>query len=457
MLPEQHDILFSFIAILFAVFAVFVFGNVITHCREREGLNTNMWGGIFGIFAVTCFMMTVHMFDLVQADQLKFFFSTYLWVVVLMLLIWGVFFKSNKLESQSPPIIRGFFFWCTVSLLLAGYTNWLPQQRSDPPPKEAAVVGDLTMEEFAEMGRVIIFGAKQVAGQKSIGKGQCPLCHTFDPGDNIGRCPNLFGVEKRSHDRVKEERYKTSPVAIGEVEPASGIVKGKYDEIPEEYKRQHGPDELVGEDYLRESLMCPTCYVVEGYGKDNDTKSPMPVITKPPISLSRTEVNAVVAYLQSKDTPGEFAAVTVPLPQDDAGNTGGGEVAEDSGGGDEEAPTFVTGKEDIQTMINTLGCPLCHTIPGVEGAVGQLGPMLHEKTNAPKRIKDPNYKGKATNTKEYVRESILNPGAYVVFNEEAGESYPDGLMPTTFSEMLSVQALDKLVDFISQTEAPAGS
>jgi hypothetical protein len=45
----------------------------------------------------------------------------------------------------------------------------------------------------------------------------------------------------------------------------------------------------------------------------------------------------------------------------------------------------------------------------------------------------------------------------VVFNEEAGESYPDGLMPTTFSQQLSVKALDKLVDFISQTEAPAGS
>ncbi len=458
MLPEQHDILFSFVAILFAVFAVFVFGNVVTHCREREGINTNLWGGVFGIFAVTCFLMTVHMFDLVQKDQLIFFFSTYLWVVILMLLVWGVFFKSNKIESQSPPIIRGFFFWTTVSLLLAGYTNWLPQQRSDPPPKEAAVVGDLTMEEFAEMGRVIIFGAKQVAGQKSIGKGQCPLCHTFDPGDNIGRCPNLFGVEKRSHDRVKEERYKTSPVAIGETEPAAGIVKGKYDEVPDEYKRQHGPDELTGEDYIRESLMCPTCYVVEGYGKDNDTKSPMPVITKPPISLSRTEVNAVIAYLQSKDTPGEFASVTVPLPQDDAGNTGGGDAAaEADSGGDEDAPVFVTGKEDIQTMINTLGCPLCHTIPGVEGAMGTLGPVLHEKTNAPNRIKDPNYKGKATNTKEYVRESILNPGAYVVFNEEAGESFPDGLMPTTFSEMLSVQALDKLVDFISQTEAPAGS
>ncbi|MGY8760685.1 MAG: cytochrome C, partial [Nitrospinaceae bacterium] len=411
---------FSFIAILFAVFGIFVFGNVIQNCREREGLNIKFWGGIFGAFAIGCFLMTVHMFDLVQADQLKFFFSTYILVVLMMLFFWGVFFKSNKIEGQSPPIIRGFFFWCTVSLLLAGYTNWLPQQRSDPPPKEAAIVGDLTMEEFAEMGRVIIFGAKQVAGQKSIGKGQCPLCHTFDPGDNMGRCPNLFGVEERSHKRIKEDRYASSPMAIGELEPASGIVKGSPTDIPEEYRRQHGPDELTGEDYLRESLMCPTCYVVTGFGKDGDTKSPMPVIVKPPISLSRVEVNAVVAYLQSKDTPGEFASVTVPLPQDDAGNTGGA-IAE-APDEDEDRPVFVTGNEDIQAMINTLGCPLCHTIPGIEGAMGELGPVLHEKTNAPNRIKDPNYKGKATNTKEYVRESILNPGAYVVFNEAEGES-----------------------------------
>jgi hypothetical protein len=453
MLPEQHDILFSFLAIVFAVFGIFVFGNVIQNCREREVPSAKMWGGIFGIFAIGSFLMTVHMFSLVQADQLKFFFGTYLWAIIVILLTWGVFFKS--IGSQSPPIIRGFFFWTTVSVLLAGYTNWLPQQRSDPPPKEAAVVGDVTMEEFAEMGRVIIFGAKQVAGQKSIGKGQCPLCHTFDPGDHMGRCPNLFGVEKRSHDRIKEDRYLNEPMKVGELEPASGIVKGKWDEVPEEYRRQNGPDEFIGEDYIRESVMCPTCYVVKTFGKAGDTKSPMPVIVKPPISLSRVEVNAVIAYLQSKDTPGEYASVTVPLPQDDAGNTGGA-IVEDSGD-DEEGPVFVTGNEDIQAMINTLGCPLCHTIPGIEGAMGELGPVLHEKINAPKRIKDPNYKGKAKNTREYVRESILDPGAYVVFNEEAGESFPDGLMPTTFAEQLSIKALDKIVDFISQTEAPAGS
>jgi len=449
MLPEQHDILWTFITIAFTVFSLYAFINVLKHCRENEQVNTKLWGGIFAAFFVVNFFLTKHMFTLVQRDQMLFI-PWQLATILTLLFTWGVFFKSTDIESQSPPITRAMFFWMTVSVCLAGYTNWLPQQRSDPPPKGGAAISeDLTMEEYTEMGRIIVFGAKQVAGQKSIGKGQCPLCHTFDPGDNIGRCPNLFGVQERSETRIKEERYKTSPVAIGEVEPASGVVKGKAMEIDEAYRRG-GSDELIGEDYLRESLMCPTCYVVEGYGKDGDTKSPMPVISKPPISLSPVELNAVIAWLQSKDTPGEFSNVTVPLPS--AASQAEAAPAEEEEG---EKPVFVTGDEDIQTMINTLGCPLCHTIPGVEGAMGTLGPVLHEKTNAPNRIKDSRYEGKATNTKEYVRESILNPSAYVVMNEEAGELFPDGLMPQTFSTMLSVKALDKLVDFISQTEAPA--
>ena len=448
MLPEQHDILWTFVTIAFTVFSLYAFINVLKHCRENEDVNTKLWGGLFAGFFIVNFFLTKHMFTLVQHDQMMFI-PFQVATILVLLFTWGVFFKSADIESQSPPITRAMFFWITVSVSLAGYTNWLPQQRSDPPPKGGAAISeDLTMEEYAEMGRIIVFGAKQVAGQKSIGKGQCPLCHTFDPGDNIGRCPNLFGVQERSGNRIKEERYKTSPVAIGEKEPASGVMKGMPMEIDAAYRRA-GSDELIGEDYLRESLMCPTCYVVEGYGKDGDTKSPMPVISKPPISLSPVEINAVIAWLQSKDTPGEFSSVTVPLPS--AESQAEAEPAEEEG----DRPVFVTGEEDIQTMINTLGCPLCHTIPGVEGAMGVLGPMLHEKINAPKRIKDSRYKGKATSTKEYVKESILCPSCYVVMNKEAGELYPDGLMPQNFSTMLSVKALDKLVDFISQTEAPA--
>ncbi|MGP0566343.1 MULTISPECIES: cytochrome C [unclassified Nitrospina] len=449
MLPEQHDILWSFLTMMCTIFALYVFNSVVQICRAKEEVNTTKWGVVFGVFLVVIFVMTVHMFTLVQRDQMFFFFFRQLPVVLLLLLIWGYFFKSEDIESQSEPLIRAGYFFAVVSILLAGYTNWLPQQRSDPPPKGGIeLTGEMTMEEYTELGRVIVFGAKQVAGQKAIGKGQCPLCHSFDPGDHMGRCPNLFGVEERSHSRVKEDRYLNSPIKVGEKDQASGIIKGKPEEIPEEYRRS-GPYELAGEDYLRESLMCPSCYVVEGFGKAGDTVSPMPIIHKPPISLSRIELNAVVAWMQAKDTPGDFAKVTVPLPspEDNAA-----QEEESAGGDDEERPVFVTGNEPIEEIINTLGCPLCHKIPGIPGAVGELGPPLYEKVNTPKRLKDPNYKGKAKTAHEYTKESILNPSAYVVFNEEAGEPYPDGVMPQDFGQKLSVQALDKLVDFIANTE-----
>jgi hypothetical protein len=442
MLPEQADILWTFVTIIFSLFSMFAFINVIQNCRAKEGANTVLWGSIFGAGFIINLMLTNHMFELTQQEQLGFI-SNQVLAVFLTLLIWGLFFKSENIENQSPPLIRAAFFYSTISILLAGYTNWLPQQRSDPPPKAVAIdTSSLTMEIYTGMGETIVFGKERIAGSKAIGKGQCPLCHTFDAGDNIGRCPNLFGVEERSHTRIKEDRYLNDPIKIGEKDGATGIIKGKPDQIPDEYRRADA-GQLIGEDYLRESLMCPSCYVVKGYGKAGDTKSPMPVINKPPISLGPMEFNAVVAWLQAKDTPGDFANVTIPLP------TGQPEAPPED---DEEAPTFVTGTEPIEEMINTLGCPLCHTIPGIEGAVGELGPVLHEKINAPQRIKDPNYKGKAKSGRDYVKESILNPNAYIVFNEAEGEPFPEGVMPQDFANKLSVSALDKLVDFISNTQ-----
>ena len=442
MLPEQADILWTFVTLGFSLFSLFVFANVIQHCREREGTKTVLWGSIFGTGLIINLMLTNHMFELNQQQQLGFIFYQVL-AVFITLLVWGLFFKGENIENQSPPIIRAAFFYSTISILLAGYTNWLPQQRSDPPPPPEVIdASSLTMDIYVGMGETIVFGKERIAGSKAIGKGQCPLCHTFDPGDNIGRCPNLFGIEERSHTRVKEDRYLNQPIKVGEKDGATGIIKGKPDEIPEEYRRADAGD-LIGEDYIRESLMCPSCYVVKGYGGSGDTKSPMPVINKPPISLGPMEFNAVVAWLQAKDTPGDFANVTIPLP---TGESAAPPVEE------ADDRIFVDGSESIDDIINTLGCPLCHTIPGIEGAVGELGPKLHEKINAPNRIKDPNYKGKAKTGRDYVRESILNPDAYIVFNEEAKEPFPEGVMPQDFANKISVKALDKLVDFISNTQ-----
>ena len=93
MLPEQHDILWTFMTMMFTLFAGFAFGNVVKHCRENEGVNTKLWGGIFGILFLVCFWETVHMFSLAQGDQISFFFEKQVLTIFVILLAWGIFFK----------------------------------------------------------------------------------------------------------------------------------------------------------------------------------------------------------------------------------------------------------------------------------------------------------------------------------------------------------------------------
>ena len=91
-------------------------------------------------------------------------------------------------------------------------------------------------------------------------------------------------------------------------------------------------------------------------------------------------------------------------------------------------------------------CFACHTIPGIPGAVGAVGPKLVEKTNAPQRLKDPDYKGKATTVREYIMESILTPSMYVV------KPYPDNIMPKDFGKKLNAAAINKIINYLSQLE-----
>ena len=53
------------------------------------------------------------------------------------------------------------------------------------------------------------------------------------------------------------------------------------------------------------------------------------------------------------------------------------------------------GTEPVDQIFAKGQCVACHTIPGIAGAIGTIGPKLVEGTNAPLRIKDKEYKGKA--------------------------------------------------------------
>jgi hypothetical protein len=232
----------------------------------------------------------------------------------------------------------------------------------------------------------------------------------------------------------------------------TGFIKGRPDKVSAPYRRI-GSVELTGEDYLRESLMCPNCYVVKGYDKDRtkggsliDDKvpfEPMPANHQSSMGLSPIEIDAVIAWLQYKDDR-DLSKVTIIPP------AGGYFLAPiDWSSYDAE---YFTGEEDVDYIVRGGGCTLCHNIPGF-GDWHSEAPTLHLKNNGPKRLKDPRYKGSAATIREYVKESIAKPSAYVVLNE-AGENYPEGCMPPYISKRLSVGALEKIVDFIANTERP---
>ena len=103
---------------------------------------------------------------------------------------------------------------------------------------------------------------------------------------------------------------------------------------------------------------------------------------------------------------------------------------------------LATGHEPLDKLFVQSGCAVCHTIPGIEHAKGREGPKLVLGMNGPIRLADPNYKGTAESVREYIQESILNPGAYVV------PGYSDRVMPRWYGKRLNAKALDRIASYL---------
>ena len=116
------------------------------------------------------------------------------------------------------------------------------------------------------------------------------------------------------------------------------------------------------------------------------------------------------------------------------------------------ATPLVTGEESIQEQFTRAGCPVCHTIPGIAGANGQVGPPLLLGTTGPVRLADSQYAGRAKTVREYIVESIVSPQDYVV------PGYPERTMPPWYGSNLSAAALDQMAAYlerITEITAPA--
>lgn len=261
----------------------------------------------------------------------------------------------------------------------AGYTTYgLPLIVPEAPPKEEKLGGNLTMDQYIAVGEKIYNG-----------KGTCTLCH--NPVG--GRAPLLETVASLAPERMKDARYK-------------------------------GKSKTV-EEYIRESMIETSAFVVTGFGKKgtNDTESPMPDVSKGAIGLSGVEINAVIAYLQSI----AGVDVTVALPTGDEGAPAGDDKKEAAAA----APAANAGE-----AFAKYDCLSCHIVPGVaEG--GDIGPDLS------KLAAEAGKRKKGLSAEQFIAESIINPNAVVA------KGFDPDMMPGDYAGKIIVSELNMMVDAIA--------
>lgn len=105
---------------------------------------------------------------------------------------------------------------------------------------------------------------------------------------------------------------------------------------------------------------------------------------------------------------------------------------------------LVSGEEPTVEIFTKAGCPVCHTIPGVPGANGQVGPPLVLGVTGAQRLTDPSYRGTARTVHEYIVESVVDPSVFVV------PGYPEQTMPLWYGAKLSALALEKIAVYLQQ-------
>lgn len=214
------------------------------------------------------------------------------------------------------------------------------------------------------------------------GKGQCSACHTVDTTAPPGRCPDLTDIGVNAANRVPGMDAKA---------------------------------------YLIESMYQPANFLVPGYGKI------MPEVWKAPIALSKLEIEAVIAYLQSQGGEIDPTPFDEPIDRADAGATA------------EALPPLLTGDPELgKKVFVDAACISCHAVTGIESpAAGETTNEDCEVVTAPDLSEIA-----AFNDMRYLEESVLVPGAQIVSGYGTVTVRAKG---TTFQGTLVSQDEEKIV------------
>jgi len=186
-----------------------------------------------------------------------------------------------------------------------------------------------------------------------------------------------------------------------------------------------------GAGYLREFLKDPSRF----YSEDRDRR------LMPTLKLSDPEITAVIAFLgwvSKIDTQG-----WPPRPILVRGSAVPGAVAAMV----PEKPASNDPVELGRATFNATppGCSACHS---VAPNINIVGPSLASiASTAAVRVRSADYHGRATDAAGYIRESILDPNAYVL----VGPTYSAGghsLMPGDYAQTLKPEQVDHIVAYL---------
>jgi hypothetical protein len=215
--------------------------------------------------------------------------------------------RWNRLGALlSAPLFFALLAGCNTS---PGTAPETPPGRMTPEERIQSGQFDfeaMTPKEMAEVGEVIIFG-RLTGGHPTaadVGKGLCPLCHNVTGDVPRNAAPDLTATDptglpiaKRGMIRIRDSRYRSGDFAQQEARPGSGRAETDLE-------------------YIAESHICPSCYVVSGFGVkgSGDRKSPMVALYLPPNCMTIEESIMVDTYLYMKDglnppPPGAIRAV----------------------------------------------------------------------------------------------------------------------------------------------------
>lgn len=261
----------------------------------------------------------------------------------------------------APVGLKVSLFALAVMGAYTWYANSIPQLESKPPEELSLEGANVTPEQLVAAGEKIFRE-----------KGQCTTCHTI--GGPGGRGPDLGGVGARAGTRKPGTSAKA---------------------------------------YLVESLLDPPAFLVPNY------PNIMPKVDRPPIGLNRSELWAMVAFLESQG--GAVDAKLDDIPATAGGGAGGAgatAAAIDLPGDPKAGQAVFAGKGT---------CIACHKA-GSLGA-SPVGPDLSNIG--------------ASQTVEYIMGKILDPKS-----KGTVSGFPAGVMPPTFGQMLTAKEYVDLVAFL---------